>query len=81
MLNNTAKTGNFLVYIGNIYDVDKRFFVKVKKSKYIPLVIIAGLRQENTIRLCQSSTSLQTRLVAFFSQTMRKARCDFDYMA
>lgn len=50
MLNNTAKTGNFLVYIGNIYDVDKRFFVKVKKSKYIPLFIIAGLRQENTIR-------------------------------
>lgn len=50
MLNNTAKTGNFLVYIGNIYDVDKRFFDINKKSKYIPLIILAGLRQETTIR-------------------------------
>lgn len=50
MLNKRVEIRNFLVYIGNIYDIDKRFFVEIKKSKYFPLFIIAGLRQEKTIR-------------------------------
>lgn len=50
MLNRKVEKGNFLVYIGNIYDIDKSFFDRIEKTKYFPLFIIAGLRQEKTIR-------------------------------
>lgn len=50
MQNKRVEKRNFLGHICNIYGMTKSFFDRIEKTKYFPLFIIAGLRQEKTIR-------------------------------
>ena len=91
--NKTKKDSNFLVYISNKYYIDKRFFIKIKKSKQFLTVIQLGFLHENAIRLtCFSFYSIGkadcivhflTNAInrVFQSDYLNEKRCCLGYLA